>query len=132
MGKSIYLSNAFLGLALGAAAWTPPPTVYLGLFLTPETATGGGTEVSGGSYARIAIPNNGANFSAPTAGTVTNLTLIAFAGASASWGTIPYAATFDALTGGNLLYFGSLATPKPVTIGDVFTVPPGGLVFSEL
>jgi len=76
------------------AALTP----YLGLFTDVEAET----EVSGGSYARVALTTS--NFgSAAAAGAITNTAIIAFPQATAGWGEIVGIGVWDAASGGNLL-----------------------------
>ena len=78
-------------------------TYYLALFLTDPTASGTGTEVSGGGYARKII-----NFSAPSlvSGTeqVSNSAPVDFGTLTADLGTVAYWGIYDALTAGNFLY----------------------------
>lgn len=59
---SRYLKAALLEEAFGAAAFTAPATLYLALYTVAPTDNGGGTEVTGGSYARKAVTNNTTNF----------------------------------------------------------------------
>ena len=54
MAKSYYLDNAFLEAALKNVSYTSPATAYVALYTSAPGPTGGGTEVSGGSYARTA------------------------------------------------------------------------------
>jgi hypothetical protein len=54
-----------------------------------------------------------------------NTAAVEFPTASASWGTITYAAILDASTGGNMLAYGALATSKTIDSGDVFRIPTG-------
>ena len=101
-------------------------TVYLALFLTDPTAGGTGTEASGGGYARKII-----TFSAPTlAGgtqTCSNSTAVDFGEFSANIGTIPYFGIYDALSGGNLKWFGAFDRSKLIEAGDSVILPAGGL-----
>lgn len=135
-GKGNALAEAFLGYILGGgSAPSQPATVYCALFTAAPSDAGGGTEVSGGSYARVAITNNATNFPAPSlvggVPTVANGTLINFGTASAGWGAVGWAALFDASSGGNLLYWGPLPSAVTVNSGDSFDVPIGGAVFTE-
>lgn len=122
MAFSNYLETALLNHAFRNVVYTPPTTVYVALFNTLPAGDGtGGTEVSGGSYARQAI-----TFGAPTGGSpasTTSSALVQFPTATASWGTINGAGIYDAPTGGNLLEMGPLATPKTVGTGDAFAFP---------
>jgi hypothetical protein len=113
---SNYLENALLNATLRNTTYTSPATVYAGLFTTDPTDDGSGSEVSGGSYARKAI-----TFAAPSNGVTTNSAAACeFDQATGSWGTITHFAIFDALTTGNMLYYGALTTSKTIASGDVF------------
>jgi hypothetical protein len=113
---SNYLENALINATLRNTTYTSPATVYAGLFTSDPTDAGSGTEVSGGSYARKAI-----TFAAPSNGVTTNSAAACeFDQATGSWGTITHFAIFDALTTGNMLYYGALTTSKTIASGDVF------------
>jgi hypothetical protein len=109
---STYLANNLLNAVLRNVAYTLPATVYAGLYTVAPTAAGGGTEVSGNSYARVA-----ATFGAASAGSVTNSGTVTFPTSSGSWGTVVAVGLFDALTSGNLLFFGNLAASVSVGSG---------------
>ena len=106
----------------GGVNYTPPATLYVALFTTaPDDAGAGGTEVSGGAYARVGVANNLTNWPAPAAGAAgqkSNGVAITFPQATAAWGTVVAWAVFDALTGGNMLDYAVLATSKTVQTGD--------------
>lgn len=119
---SDYLEEALLNHVLRNTAYTAPATVYLALFTTAPGEAGGGTEVSGGGYARQAI-----SFNAPSGGTCTNSADVNFPQATADWGTIQGFGIFSAATGGNLLFYGNFTVAKQVLNGDYFTVPVGQL-----
>ena len=102
-------------------------TYYLALFLTDPTASGTGTEASGGGYARKVI-----SFDAPSlvAGKqqVKNTDAEDYGVITADIGTVSYWGIFDSQTGGNLLWFGSFARGKNVLNGDAITVNAGAIV----
>ena len=102
-------------------------TYYLALFLTDPTASGTGTEASGGGYARKVI-----SFDAPSlvAGKqqVKNTDAVDYGVITADIGTVSYWGIFDSQTGGNLLWFGSFARGKNVLNGDAITVNAGAIV----
>ena len=102
-------------------------TYYLALFLTDPTASGTGTEASGGGYARKVI-----SFDAPSlvAGKqqVKNTDAVDYGVITADIGTVSYWGIFDSQTGGNLLWFGSFARGKNVRNGDAITVNAGAIV----
>jgi hypothetical protein len=111
--KKETLSNSLLDAVLRNIAFTSPATVYTGLYTAAPTATTAGTEVAGGSYARVA-----STFSAAAAGATSNSGAITFPIATVAWGTVVAAAISDALVAGFQLYFGNLGTSKVVGIGD--------------
>lgn len=112
-----------------AAAGTGPATVYVGLFTSSPSDTGGGTEVSGGSYARQAVTSSLANWagtqsaasttaSTGTTGTTSNNNAITFPAPTANWGVITAIGIYDAVTTGNLLFWAPLSASKTVNSGD--------------
>jgi hypothetical protein len=119
MSFSNYLENKVLLHVFGATAYTAPSTLYVALFTSDPGETGSGTEVSGGSYARQTI-----TFTV-TGNQASNTSAVEFPTATGSWGTITYAAVYDALSSGNLLAYGALTTPKTIASGDVLRIPAG-------
>ncbi len=106
--KSDYLENALLDHVLGGGDYTRPATVYVGLWTAALDDTSDGStagEVSGGSYARVAVTNNATNWPAAASGAKSNGTAITFPQATADWGTVTYFAILDAATAGNVLYW---------------------------
>jgi hypothetical protein len=131
MSKTTFEANRILDFLFGGGSYSPAATLYIALFTAMPTVAGGGTEVTGGSYARAAVTNNSTNFPAATGRTKSNALAITFAQATASWGTIVGAAIMDALTGGNMLDFAALDAPKVVANGDTFSLPIGSLRLTE-
>lgn len=124
---SNYLENALVNAVLRNTAFTSPATVYVALFTAVTDAEAGtGTEVSGGSYARVAVA-----WDAPSNGATQNTGTITFPQATASWGTITHFGIFDALTAGNALTaIKLLAVSKTVANGDTIRFLVGDLDFS--
>lgn len=123
MNISTYLGQKFGDFILSNVSYTPPTTLYFALLTSTASASGGGTEVTGGSYARVAVTSNTANF--PGAGATypvnkANGTAITFPTATASWGTVGFWAVYDASSAGNLLFFGSLNSPVTIASGSTF------------
>lgn len=136
--KTTYLANLILDAVLGNPSFPPSlgsngsgATLYLALFTTAPAADGSGTEASGTSYARSAVSQSPTNWPTATTGSKSNGTAVNFGTAGGSWGTVTHFAAFDALTGGNMLYFGPLTQPMAVTTGDVVTFPAGAIVVNE-
>ena len=119
--------NTLLDATTGKSGITAT-TIYLALFTTDPTETGtAGTEVSGGSYARVAITasmGNAAN------GSTSNTADITFPTATADWGTVAYAEGYDALTGGTARFHGSFDTSSDVTNGSTFKITAGNLTLT--
>ncbi len=123
--KSTYLSNKLLDHTLRNTSYTPPATVYVGLYSVAPTDAGGGTEFSGTGYARQSVA-----FSAASGSATSNTGLIDFGTAGSAWGTAVAAGLFDASSGGNLLYWNTI-TNKVVNSGDGVTIPIGDIDVAE-
>jgi len=121
MSFSNYLETKVLDHVFGGNAYTAPSTLYVALFTTDNTDTGGGTEVSGGAYARQT-----ATFTV-SGNTATTSADIEFPTATANYGTVIAVAVMDASTGGNQLAYAGLTTDKTIETGDVFRIPAGDL-----
>ena len=123
-GFSDYLEDKVLDHVFGGTAYTAPTTLYVALYTVAPTDTGGGTEVSGGAYARqtAAFTVSGTN---PT--TASNSAAIEYPTATANYGTVVAVGIFDASSGGNLLAYANLDTSKVVSTGDVFRFNTGDL-----
>lgn len=114
------LDHIFGGNTAGNV-YTPPATLYVGLSTTTIVDAGTGiTEPSGNAYARASVANTTANWSAASGTTAskTNATAINFATPTGSWGTATSFFIADALTGGNILAWGDLATPQTIASGN--------------
>ena len=118
---SNYLENKVLLHVFGATAYTAPTTLYLALYTVVPDDTGGGTEVSGTSYARQTIAFTVVN------DTASKTSAVEFPTAGSTWGTVVAVGIFDNLTSGNLLTYGNLTSSKTIASGDVFRVPAGDL-----
>lgn len=119
---SDYLEGKVLAAVFGQVALPAIATVYLALYTTnPTDAGASGVEVSGGSYARVAVTNNTTNFPAPTGTSPTQTTLhvsFAFPAPTANWGVVTGFAIYDAATLGNELAWGALTASKTINSGD--------------
>ena len=114
MSKSNYLEDKVLDHVLGTTAFTAPTATYLALFTSDPAEDASGTEVSGNGYAREDV-----NFNAASSGSATGPTVdIEFTASGGSFGTVSHFAVFDALTSGNMLYYGALSASKTVADGD--------------
>lgn len=126
---SNYLENKLIDLIFRSGTFTTPSALYVGLFTTNPSDTGGGTEVSGGSYARAQLNPSTSNWadtaggtaatSSGTTGTTSNKAAITWSTApTANWGTVTGIGIFDASTSGNLLFWAPLSANKTINSGD--------------
>ncbi len=126
---SNYLENKLVDAIFRAQSYTMPATIYVALYTVTPSDTGGGTEVSGGSYARVAITSSLANWagtqaaastiaSSGTSGTTSINGAATFPAPTGNWGVIVAIGLLDASTSGNLLFWGPLTTSKTVNSGD--------------
>ena len=126
---SDYLENKLIDHIFRGVSFTAPAALHVALFTAAPSDSGGGTEVTGGSYARAALaPTNtnwdntqGAGTSAASSGTggsTKNKAAITFPAPTANWGSVTHIGIFDASSGGNLLVHGALTASKTVNNGD--------------
>lgn len=124
----------FRGQAIGitgasAAAGTGPTSLFVGLLTSSPADAGGGTEVTGGSYARVSVTSSLTNWagtqaaastvaSSGSSGTTSNNAAITFPAPTANWGTVTHWGIWDAASGGNLLIYAPLNVSKTVNNGD--------------
>lgn len=101
-------------------SFTKPSALYVALFTVTPSDSGGGTEVTGGSYARVQRDPLDANWTAAssTDGLTDNAAAITFPTPTANWGTVVAFGIFDASTSGNLLIWGPITPNKTVNNGD--------------
>lgn len=117
---SDYLEDEIQDHVHDVGSFTAPTAVYAALFTVAPTDAGGGTEVSGGSYARVAV-----TFGASSGGAIANSAAITFTTATGNWGTVVAVALFDASTSGNMLEWADLSVSKAVGDGDTAEFPIG-------
>ena len=130
------------------ASWSALPTLYVALGTAASDAAF--TELaSSGSYARVKLwatigqaltdmaGTQGAGSttaSTGTSGETSNNNAAVFPTATADWNggaTIGYFAIYDAPTGGNLLYWAALTTPRAVTNGVTASFAAAALTITE-
>ena len=126
-GFTNYAEDLVLDWLFSTASATRPTSWYVALYTVAPGEGGGGTEVSGGSYARQSATFT-ISGTAPTQ--AANTSAIEFPTASGSWGTIVAAGVFDASTGGNLLAFADLTAAKTIGSGDVLRFDAGTLIIT--
>src|SRR5262245_10711430 len=69
---SDYLENLVIDHLFRTRTWTKPAALYVALFTAAPTDAGGGTEVTGGGYARVSVAPLDTNWNATQGGTAGN------------------------------------------------------------
>lgn len=135
---SDYLENKLIDQLFRGQTAPATSTLYVGLLTAAPSDAGGGTEVSGGAYARVAVASSLANWagtqsagsstaSSGTGGQTSNNTAITFPTPTAGWNTVTHFGIYDAATGGNLLFWGALTIAKTINEADTVTFPAASL-----
>lgn len=137
MSKSNYLEDAVLNSVLRGVTWpVSGGSLYVALHTADPAEDGSGAEVSGGSYARVAVTRATGSWDAPAndsgAQKTANTSAVTFPNPTGSWGTVTHFGIWDASTSGNLLYKGQLTTSRTIVNGDQSpTFAAGALTISE-
>jgi hypothetical protein len=124
-GLSHFAVQKLLNKMTGGTDFTPAATFYVSLWtVSPTQANSGGTEVSGGGYARKAVTNNTTNFP-NISGTTRTMTYsgatVDFGVTTASWGNVIAVGWHDASTGGNLWWLTEFTQAQTIPSGaDVY------------
>lgn len=126
MTKSTALRDALLDHVLGGPSYSRLATVYFALLKTGEV------EVVGNGYSRVAVANDGTSWEDASGGTKYPKGWIRWPEATASWGVIYHVAVYDADTGGNQLWIGTILSSRPnIGAGERFYLNSSSLHFSE-
>jgi hypothetical protein len=135
---SDYLENNLIDFIFRGQSFAAPSTIYVGLSTSDCSDASVGTEVTGGSYARVAVTSSLTNWagtqgsgsttaSSGTAGGTSNNNAITFPTPSANWGTVTHWFLSTASTGGNLLFCAALSSSKTINSGDTVSFAAGAL-----
>jgi len=124
---SDYTENKVLDHVTSKAAFTMP-SVWVALYTAAPSDAGGGTEVTGGSYARKSTA--AADWAVASAGSTNNAAVITFVTPSASWGTVTHFTLHDAVTAGNQLAWAPLTTSQAIGSGNTVSFAIGSLVIT--
>lgn len=138
-----YLENKIVDWLFRGQAFTPPATMYVALFTAAPSDAGGGTEVTGGAYARVAVVGSLANWagtqsagstvaSSGTGGQTSNNAAVTFPAPTANWGAVTHFALMDAASGGNMLAWAALTNAKTINNGDAAPSFPAGTLLATL
>ena len=120
-----YFASKLLDALFRGRAWTKPTSLKFKLYTTAPTDAGGGTAVSGGSYADASVTPGDTAFTATqggtsgastgTSGQVSNAAAIAWPAPTANWGNVVAEGMLD--ESGNLL--------RRVTYSSTWTINSG-------
>lgn len=137
---SNYLENQLVDHILRGQTFSPtvPASVYVALYTAAPSDSGGGTEVTGNNYSRVAVSRaltawagtqSAASTvaSSGTGGVTSNNAAITFPVPSGSWGTVTHFAILDASTAGNLLFHGALTVTQTINTGNTVSFAAGQL-----
>jgi hypothetical protein len=116
------IANWFRGTSVVAAL----ANLHWALYTVAPSDSGGGTEVTGGSYARLQIASSTGEWSAPGVdGTITNNNDWIWPTATANWGTIVALAGLSAAAGGNQIIWKLLELPVTIATTEIFRLNAG-------
>jgi hypothetical protein len=131
---SNYGEQKLLDHVYNEVALPVPTTIYVALYTSDPTDADTGTEVSGGSYARVLVNQSGGGSPEWNLAVVDGIGYkvdnqddITFPTATAAWGTVTHVGLRDASTGGNLLHHTILDSSQVVGIGGIFKFLAGAL-----
>lgn len=115
---SDYLEGQIRAHIFRTASFTKPTGLTVHLYTAAPGETGGGTEVSGGSYAAQSLNPLDANWTAAssTDGLTDNASAITYPAPTANWGVVTHVAIKD--QSANFLLYGALTASKTVNNGD--------------
>lgn len=102
------------------ATWSKPAGIWVALFTTLPGETGGGVEVSGGSYARVQCGPGDAYWTPPAGGNgvYSNTSIVQFPAPTANWGTIVGFGLMTDSTGGTCYIAKLFDSSSVINSGD--------------
>lgn len=124
-----YVENKIVDWLFRGQTFTPPASLYVGLLTAAPSDSAAGTEVTGGSYARVAVVSSMTNWagtqgaattvaSSGTSATTSNNGAVTFPAPTANWGVATHFGVYDAASAGNLLFYAALTASKTINNGD--------------
>ncbi len=123
-----FFENKLADHIFRTTSYAKPTVLAVGLLTVTCTDSTAGTEVTGGSYARVSLNPLDTNWNATqggttgassgTNGTISNAVILTFPAPTANWGSIVAFGIYDAATVGNLLVCQALTVAKTVNNGD--------------
>ena len=117
-GFSNYLEAMIENVLLRTQAAYKPAAIYIALFTAVPSDAGGGTEATGGNYARQQVTQADAQWNAPTGTPRSTSNVNDIAWNAVTWsGTVVAWAIMDAVSAGNMLGWFD-CTDKVVNVAD--------------
>jgi hypothetical protein len=115
MAFSNYLEDEITGWINGTTFDAAPTSTFVQLYSQSPDEAGSAT---GALYTRVAVAAGG--WTRVTSGTATlsNTGVITITSSAGSGATATHVAVFDAITSGNMLFYGTLAASKVIATGD--------------
>jgi hypothetical protein len=124
-----FTENRIVDWLFRGQTFTPPATIHVGLHTAACSDASAGTEVTGGSYARVAVTSSLANWagtqgagttvaSTGTGGVTSNNAVLTFPAPTANWGVVTHFSLNDASTAGNQILCQALTVSKTINNGD--------------
>lgn len=115
---SDYLEDKIRQHIFRTGAYTKPTDLTFHLYTAAPGEAGGGTEVTGGSYASVSRPPLDANWTAASAtdGLTDNAADITYPAPTANWGVVSHTAVKD--NAANFMFYGALTASKTINNGD--------------
>lgn len=121
---SAFYERKIVDHMLRGVPFTPPRTIYMGLFLTnPSEGSPLGVEVVGGGYARERF-----RLRLPDKGRTDNVGDVLFTRAEVDWGVIKGVGVWNAKQAGELLFWTEQDPERDVRQADTFRMPEGELL----
>lgn len=134
-----FAENKIVDATLRAQAIGTPATWYVKLFTVCPTDSSAGTEVTGGSYAPVAVTAGltqwagtqsagSTTASSGSGGTTSNNAAFTFPTPTATWNTVVCWGVADGISG-NLWIYSALTVSKTINIGDTVSFGAGAATF---
>lgn len=123
---SNYFLDVVMGNVFGSKSNPPLPANYfIGLSTSAPTVAGGNVSEPSASagYSRVRLTG----LNEPSDGIITNSSPVIFEESTADWGVITHFVIFDAETGGNLLMYDELTSPRTIEAAVVVMIKANGI-----
>jgi hypothetical protein len=116
-GATNILEDLIIKHIFRTGTWAKPTTLKIKLFTAAPGEAGGGTEVTGGSYAQQTLDPLDANWAATSGGNglTSNSSAITYPAPTANWGTVTDMAITD---GTDQWIYGTLTNSRVISNGD--------------